>query len=243
MRPDGRKENEIRTVKIQRDFIENAEGSVLICIGNTRVICTATIEEKVPHFLKDQKKGWVTAEYSMLPRATHTRTLRESTTGKISGRTHEIQRLIGRALRSVVDLSGIGERTIWIDCDVLQADGGTRTASITGAFICLADALKFAVRNGLIQKSPLKDYLAAVSVGVVRGIPMVDLCYSEDSVAEVDMNIVMTGNGRFVEIQGTAEGVPFSKDTLTMLIDLAEKGINSLIQIQERYIEAEMVSF
>lgn len=243
MRPDGRKENEIRTVKIQRDFIENAEGSVLISIGNTRVICTATIEEKVPHFLKDQKKGWVTAEYSMLPRATHTRTLRESTTGKISGRTHEIQRLIGRALRSVVDLSGIGERTIWIDCDVLQADGGTRTASITGAFICLADALKFAVRNGLIQKSPLKDYLAAVSVGVVRGIPMVDLCYSEDSVAEVDMNVVMTGNGRFVEIQGTAEGVPFSKDTLTMLIDLAEKGINSLIQIQERYIEAEMVSF
>jgi ribonuclease PH len=243
MRPDGRKEDEIRTVKIQRDFIENAEGSVLISIGNTRVICTATIEEKVPHFLKDQKKGWVTAEYSMLPRATHTRTLRESTTGKISGRTHEIQRLIGRALRSVVDLSGIGERTIWIDCDVLQADGGTRTASITGAFICLADALKFAVRNGLIQKSPLKDYLAAVSVGVVRGIPMVDLCYSEDSVAEVDMNVVMTGNGRFVEIQGTAEGVPFSKDTLTMLIDLAEKGINSLIQIQKRYIEEEMVSF
>ncbi len=243
MRPDGRKENEIRTVKIQRDFIENAEGSVLISIGNTRVICTATIEEKVPHFLKDQKKGWVTAEYSMLPRATHTRTLRESTTGKISGRTHEIQRLIGRALRSVVDLSGIGERTIWIDCDVLQADGGTRTASITGAFICLADALKFALRNGLIQKSPLKDYLAAVSVGVVRGIPMVDLCYSEDSVAEVDMNVVMTGNGRFVEIQGTAEGVPFSKDTLTMLIDLAEKGINSLIQIQKRYIEEEMVSF
>ena len=243
MRPDGRKENGIRTVKIQRDFIENAEGSVLISIGNTRVICTATIEEKVPHFLKDQKKGWVTAEYSMLPRATHTRTLRESTTGKISGRTHEIQRLIGRALRSVVDLSGIGERTIWIDCDVLQADGGTRTASITGAFICLADALKFALRNGLIQKSPLKDYLAAVSVGVVRGIPMVDLCYSEDSVAEVDMNVVMTGNGRFVEIQGTAEGVPFSKDTLTMLIDLAEKGINSLIQIQKRYIEEEMVSF
>ncbi|KPK44097.1 MAG: ribonuclease PH [Nitrospira bacterium SM23_35] len=243
MRPDGRKENEIRSVKIQRDFIENAEGSVLISIGNTRVICTATIEEKVPHFLKDQKRGWVTAEYSMLPRATHTRTLRESTTGKISGRTHEIQRLIGRALRSVVDLSGIGERTIWVDCDVMQADGGTRTASITGAFICLADALKYAVRNGLIQKSPLRDYLAAVSVGVVRGNPMVDLCYSEDSIAEVDMNVVMTGDGRFVEIQGTAEGVPFSKDTLNMLIDLAEKGINNLIKIQKLHIEEEMISF
>jgi ribonuclease PH len=243
MRPDGRKENEIRSVKIQRDFIENAEGSVLISIGNTRVICTATIEEKVPHFLKDQKRGWVTAEYSMLPRATHTRTLRESTTGKISGRTHEIQRLIGRALRSVVDLSGIGERTIWVDCDVMQADGGTRTASITGAFICLADALKYALRNGLIQKSPLRDYLAAVSVGVVRGNPMVDLCYSEDSIAEVDMNVVMTGDGRFVEIQGTAEGVPFSKDTLNMLIDLAEKGINNLIKIQKLHIEEEMISF
>jgi ribonuclease PH len=243
MRPDGRKENEIRSVKIQRDFIENAEGSVLISIGNTRVICTATIEEKVPHFLKDQKRGWVTAEYSMLPRATHTRTLRESTTGKISGRTHEIQRLIGRALRSVVDLSGIGERTIWVDCDVMQADGGTRTASITGAFICLADALKYAVRNGLIQKSPLRDYLAAVSVGVVRGNPMVDLCYSEDSIAEVDMNVVMTGDGRFVEIQGTAEGVPFSKGTLNMLIDLAEKGINNLIKIQKLHIEEEMISF
>ncbi|MBS1233293.1 MAG: rph [Nitrospirae bacterium] len=243
MRPDGRNENEIRNVKIQRSFIENAEGSVLISIGNTRVICTASIEDRVPPFLKDQKKGWVTAEYSMLPRATHTRTLRESTTGRISGRTHEIQRLIGRALRSVVDLSGLGERTIWIDCDVLQADGGTRTASITGAFICLSDALRYALRNGLIEKSPLKDYLAAVSVGVVHGKPMVDLCYAEDSVAEVDMNVVMTGNGRFVEIQGTAEGVPFSRDSLDMLIKLAEKGINNLIAIQKKYIEEEGISF
>jgi ribonuclease PH len=243
MRPDGRNENEIRSVKIQRSFIENAEGSVLISIGNTRVICTASIEDRVPPFLKDQKRGWVTAEYSMLPRATQTRTLRESTTGRISGRTHEIQRLIGRALRSVVDLSGLGERTIWIDCDVLQADGGTRTASITGAFICLSDALKYALRNGLIEKSPLKDYLAAISVGVVHGKPMVDLCYAEDSVAEVDMNVVMTGNGRFVEIQGTAEGVPFSRDNLDMLIKLAEKGINNLIAIQKKYIEEEVISF
>ena len=243
MRPDGRNENEVRSVKIQRSFIENAEGSVLISIGNTRVICTASIEDRVPPFLKDQKKGWVTAEYSMLPRATHTRTLRESTTGRISGRTHEIQRLIGRALRSVVDLSGLGERTIWIDCDVLQADGGTRTASITGAFICLSDALKYALRNGLIEKSPLKDYLAAISVGVVHGKPMVDLCYAEDSIAEVDMNVVMTGNGRFVEIQGTAEGVPFSRDSLDMLIKLAENGINNLIAIQKKYIEEEVISF
>jgi len=243
MRPDGRKDNEIRSVKIQRSFIENAEGSVLISIGNTRVICTATIEERVPPFLKDQKRGWITAEYSMLPRATQTRTLRESTTGRVSGRTHEIQRLIGRALRSVVDLSGIGERTIWIDCDVLQADGGTRTASITGAFICLSDALTFALRNGLISKLPLKDYLAAVSVGIVHGKPMVDLCYAEDSIAEVDMNVVMTGNGRFVEVQGTAEGVPFSRDMLNMLIDLAEEGINNLITIQKRCMEEEVVSF
>lgn len=243
MRPDGRNENEVRSVKIQRSFIENAEGSVLISIGNTRVICTASIEDRVPPFLKDQKRGWVTAEYSMLPRATHTRTLRESTTGRISGRTHEIQRLIGRSLRSVVDLSGLGERTIWIDCDVLQADGGTRTASITGAFICLSDALKYALRNGLIEKSPLKDYLAAISVGVVHGKPMVDLCYAEDSIAEVDMNVVMTGNGRFVEIQGTAEGVPFSRDSLDMLIKLAEKGINNLIAIQKKYIEEEVIRF
>jgi len=243
MRPDGRNENEIRSVKIQRSFIENAEGSVLISVGNTRVICTASIEDRVPPFLKDQKRGWVTAEYSMLPRATQTRTLRESTTGRISGRTHEIQRLIGRALRSVVDLSGIGERTIWIDCDVLQADGGTRTASITGAFICLSDALRYALRNGLIEKSPLKDYLAAISVGVVRGKPMVDLCYAEDSIAEVDMNVVMTGNGRFVEIQGTAEGMPFSRDSLDMLIKLAEQGINNLIAIQKKYIEEEVISF
>lgn len=243
MRRDGRKNNEIRNVKIQRNFIENAEGSVLISMGNTRVICTASIEEKVPHFLKDQKRGWVTAEYSMLPRATQTRSVRESAIGRVSGRTHEIQRLIGRALRSVVDLSAVGERTIWIDCDVLQADGGTRTASITGAFICLSDALKYALRNGLIEKSPLKDYLAAISVGVVRGEPMIDLCYAEDSAAEVDMNVVMTGSGRFVEIQGTAEGLPFSKAILDSLLKLAEDGIDSLIAVQKKFIESEVISF
>jgi ribonuclease PH len=243
MRPDGRKNNEIRNVKVNRGFIRTAEGSALISMGNTRVICTASIEDRVPFFLKDQKKGWITAEYSMLPRATQTRTVRESSTGRISGRTHEIQRLIGRVLRSVVDLSDLGERTIWIDCDVIQADGGTRTAAITGAFICLSDALKYALRNGLISRTPLRDYLAAISVGVVDGEPRVDLCYSEDSIAEVDMNVVMTQSGKLVEIQGTAEGMPFSKDMLNSLIKLAEEGINNLINIQERLIEGEIDSY
>ena len=243
MRHDGRKNHELRKVKIQRNFLETAEGSVLISMGNTKVICTASIEDKVPPFLKDKKKGWVTAEYSMLPRATQTRTFREASSGKVSGRTHEIQRLIGRALRSVVDLSGLGERTIWIDCDVLQADGGTRTASITGAFICLADALGYAIRNGLIERTPLKDYLAAISVGVVHGEPMIDLCYHEDSSAEVDMNVVMTGSGQFVEIQGTAEGLPFSRDALDSLITLAGEGINDLIQIQKNLIEGDVFSY
>ncbi len=243
MRPDGRKNNEIRNVKVSRGFIKTAEGSALISMGNTRVICTASIEDRVPFFLKDQKKGWITAEYSMLPRATQTRTVRESSTGRISGRTHEIQRLIGRVLRSVVDLSDLGERTIWIDCDVIQADGGTRTAAITGAFICLSDALKYALRNGLISRTPLRDYLAAISVGVVDGEPRVDLCYSEDSIAEVDMNVVMTQSGKLVEIQGTAEGMPFSKDMLNSLIKLAEEGINNLINIQERLIEGELDSY
>ncbi len=214
MRSDRRKNTEMRELKITRDFLATAEGSVLIEMGGTRVICTASIEEKVPMFLKDRKRGWVTAEYSMLPKSSQSRIQRESSMGRIGGRTHEIQRLIGRALRSVVNLSMIGERTIWIDCDVIQADGSTRTVSITGAFICLADALKYALRNGLIEKMPLKDYIAAVSVGVVNGEPVLDLSYAEDSAAEVDMNVVMTGSGKFVEVQGTAEGEPFSKDTL-----------------------------
>lgn len=239
MRPDGRKNNEIRDVKIQRDYIRTAEGSAMIEMGNTRIICTATFEDKVPPFLKDQKRGWITAEYSMLPRATPTRIVRESITGRVSGRTHEIQRLIGRALRSVVDLSSLGERTIWIDCDVIEADGGTRTAAITGSFICLSDALRYALRNGFIEKIPIKDYLAAISVGIVNGEPRLDLCYLEDSIAEVDMNIVMTGSGRFVEIQGTAEGMTFSRATLDSLLTLAEEGINSLIGIQKKLMEGD----
>jgi ribonuclease PH len=243
MRPDGRKNNQMREIKFQRNFIDTAEGSVLISMGNTRVICAATIEDRVPPFLKDQKRGWVTAEYSMLPRSTKTRTARESATGRVSGRTHEIQRLIGRALRSVVDLTALGERTIWIDCDVLQADGGTRTASITGAFICLADALKYALRNGLIEKTPIKDYLAAISVGVVKGEPVIDLCYAEDYAAEVDMNIVMTGSGQFVEVQGNAEGLPFSRETLDSLLKLAEEGIRQLTDIQRKILADDKFNF
>lgn len=239
MRADKRKNTDMRELKITRNFIGTAEGSVLIEMGDTRVICTASIEEKVPQFLKDQKKGWVTAEYSMLPKSSRTRIMRESSAGRIGGRTHEIQRLIGRALRSVVDLTMIGERTIWIDCDVIQADGSTRTVSITGAFICLADVLNYALRNGLIERMPLKDYLAAVSVGVVNGEPVLDLTYAEDSSAEVDMNVVMTGSGNLVEVQGTAEGTPFSKDTLDRLIELASDGIRRLVDIQKKTIKIE----
>jgi ribonuclease PH len=236
MRVDGRKNNEIRTVRLVRNFIESAEGSVLISMGKTRVVCTASIEDRVPPFLKDTKRGWITAEYSMLPRSTRTRTVRESSAGRVGGRTHEIQRLIGRALRSVADLSLIGERTIWIDCDVLEADGGTRTAAITGAFVCLSDAIHYALRNGLISKTPLQDFLAAISVGIIDGNPLLDLCYEEDSRAEVDMNVVMTGSGKFVELQGTAEGLPFARDTLDELIKLADEGIRQLIDIQKKII-------
>jgi ribonuclease PH len=238
MRPDGRKNDELRKVTITRNFIKNAEGSVLITFGDTKVICTATIEERVPPFLKDQKKGWITAEYGMLPRSTQTRVMRESVTGRIGGRTHEIQRLIGRALRSVVSLEMLGERTVWIDCDVIQADGGTRTAAITGSYIALADALNYALRNGMIERTPLRDYLAAVSVGIIHGEPRLDLCYTEDSSAEVDMNVVMTGQGRFVEVQGTAEGMPFDRKALDTLLDLAESGIRQLIALQKEILSA-----
>jgi ribonuclease PH len=233
MRPDGRTNSEMRTVKITRNFIDTAEGSVLIEIGKTRVICTASIEERVPAFLKDKNRGWVTAEYSMLPRATQIRTNRESATGRVSGRTHEIQRLIGRSLRSVVDLDALGQRTFWIDCDVIQADGGTRTAAITGSFLCLADALLVAMKKGLIVKNPLKDYLAAISVGIVKNQPLLDLCFEEDSAAEVDMNVVMTGRGNMVEIQGTAEGAPFSEQDLNHMIRLAKEGIEQLVSLQK----------
>jgi len=243
MRPDSRKTNEMRKVNVARNFINNADGSVLIEIGRTRVICTASIEDKVPPFLKDQKKGWITAEYGMLPRATLTRTTRESTSGRIGGRTHEIQRMIGRALRAVVDLRMLGERTVWVDCDVIQADGGTRTASITGAFIALNDAFQGAVKRGILERNPIKDFLGAISVGIVGKELRLDLCYAEDSVAEVDMNIVMTGNGKIVEIQGTAESEPFSMDTMNALLKLAEHGILQLIKIEREIFKSNMLHY
>jgi ribonuclease PH len=243
MRKDGRKNDELRPIRITRNFIKPAEGSVLIEVGQTRVICTASIEERVPPFLKEQGRGWVTAEYAMLPRATSTRTIRESSSGRIGGRTQEIQRLIGRSLRAVVDLDKLGERTVWIDCDVIQADGGTRTASITGAYIALVDAMRYAVRNGIIAGNPVTDYLSAVSVGIVDGEPVVDLCYDEDSRAEVDMNVVMTGSERLVEIQGTAEGEPFRKEALLELLQLAEKGIRELTGIQKGILDENTFSY
>ncbi|MBM7865343.1 ribonuclease PH [Heliobacterium gestii] len=231
---DGRQADQLRPVQIQRQYLIHPEGSVLITVGNTKVICTATVEEKVPPFQKGSGKGWVTAEYGMLPRATGSRTQREVTRGKASGRTMEIQRLIGRALRSVVDLQRLGERTIWIDCDVIQADGGTRTASITGAFVALKDACDKLLKNKQIHKDPIVEPLAAVSVGKVAGELLLDLAYEEDSKAEVDMNVVMTGGGRFVELQGTAEGTPFDRDELDAMIGLAEKGIRELMESQKQ---------
>lgn len=235
-RKDGRSPLELRPVKITRNFIKYAEGSALIEMGETKVICTASVEDKVPPFLKATGRGWITAEYSMLPRSTKTRSVRESTAGRVGGRTHEIQRLIGRSLRAVVDLAGLGERTIWIDCDVIQADGGTRTASITGAFVALADALKYMHDQGMIEKIPIVDSVAAVSVGRVGGLILLDLTYEEDSIAEVDMNLVMTGRGFFVEIQGTAETHPFSQDELQEMIGLGSAGIRILIEKQKEVL-------
>ncbi len=235
-RNDGRAPNHMRTVSIKKNFIKHAEGSVLIQVGSTKVICAASIEEKVPPFLRDKNRGWVTAEYSMLPRSTHTRTPRESSRGKVSGRTQEIQRLIGRSLRTVVDMKQLGERTVWIDCDVIQADGGTRTASITGAFVAMCLALKQLKKDKLIETLPIKDYVAATSVGILAGKKILDLDYSEDSVADVDMNIVKTGSGGFVEIQGTAERDPFSDKDLSALLSLAHKGIKELIVLQKKAI-------
>jgi ribonuclease PH len=231
-RHDGRQANQLRQVKIERGFTRYAEGSVLICFGETRVLCNASVEEKVPPFMRGQGRGWVTAEYSMLPRATQTRSGREAARGKLGGRTMEIQRLIGRALRAIVDFELLGERTIVIDCDVLQADGGTRTASITGAWIALADAVETLLEQGLIKKSPLKDSVAAISSGIVKGQPVLDLDYVEDSGAEVDMNFVMTGDGRFVEVQGTAEEEPFTADQLDALRELASHGCRELTALQ-----------
>ena len=232
-RLDGRDFDELRQVKITRRFLKHAEGSVLIEMGDTKVICSATLEDKVPPFLRNQGTGWITAEYGMVPRSTPERIVRESTRGRLGGRTHEIQRLIGRSLRAVVELEKIGERTLWMDCDVIQADGGTRTAAITGAYIALVDACFDAKKNGLFVEMPIKDYLAAVSIGRVDGKTLLDLTYSEDSKAEVDMNIVMTGDGRFVEIQGTAERSPFSKMEMNKFLALAKEGIGKLIRIEK----------
>ncbi len=232
MRTDQRAFDELRPTKISPQFLLHPEGSVLVESGRTKVICTASVEERVPPFLRNTGKGWVTAEYGMLPRATSTRTTREASAGKVGGRTQEIQRLIGRSLRSVTKLDALGERTVWIDCDVIQADGGTRTASITGAFVSLVLALQTMREKDLIKAIPVDDYVAATSVGIIDGTPMLDLAYEEDSRAEVDMNIVMTGSGKFIEVQGTAEAAPFGRDGLLQLLDLGQKGINRLIDLQ-----------
>ena len=236
VRVDGRRRDQLRPVKVARNFIKHAEGSVLIEMGDTKVICTASIEEKVPPFLKGKGQGWVTAEYSMLPRSTHERSPREAVKGKQGGRTLEIQRLVGRALRAVTDMGQMGERSIWLDCDVIQADGGTRTASITGAFIALADAFTVLKKRGLIKKRPLMDYLAAISVGKVGGEILVDLAYTEDSMADVDMNVVMTGRGRYVEVQGTAERTPFAKQEMDEFMAMGWTGIQTLTALQKDLI-------
>ena len=233
IRSDGRNQDAIREVRITKDYIKHAEGSVLIELGETKVICTATVDEKVPTFLKGLEKGWVTAEYSMLPRAIKERTLREAARGKQSGRTQEIQRLIGRSLRSVVDLEILGERTILLDCDVIQADGGTRTASITGAFVAMVEAMGKLKEQELIPRIPVRDFLAAISVGKINDAILLDLSFEEDSHAQVDMNVVMTGQGTIVEVQGTAEETPFTREELEEMLNYADKGIRELIQVQQ----------
>jgi len=233
MRTNGRTNNAIRQLKIEKNFLKYPEGSVLAEMGETKVICQVSVEEKVPAFLKNSGKGWLTAEYSMLPRATQSRSMREAVSGRIGGRTHEIQRLIGRALRSIVNLDIIGERTIWIDCDVIQADGGTRTASITGSYVALVEALWNMKKRGIIDKIPLRDSVGAISVGIVDGEPMLDLSYAEDYRAEVDMNFVMTGKGLLIEVQGTAEKKPFTKEQFDIMYQYAHKGINEITKLQK----------
>lgn len=238
-RSDNRALDQMRPVKITPNFISAAEGSCLIELGNTRVVCTATIEDTVPQFLRNSGKGWVTAEYGMLPRATLTRTPREVTKGRASGRTHEIQRLIGRSLRAVTDMNQLGERTVFLDCDVIQADGGTRTASITGAFVALGLAIRAMLESGSLTASPLLAAVAATSVGIVDGVAMLDLCYEEDSRAEVDMNLVMTSNGKFVEVQATAEHNPFDDVQLAAMTELARKGIELLFAKQKEFLPGQ----
>ncbi|HEX8141186.1 MAG TPA: ribonuclease PH [Pyrinomonadaceae bacterium] len=237
VRTDGRAHEELRPVRITPDFLPNAEGSALIEMGQTRVICAASVEERVPPFLRNRGQGWVTAEYAMLPRSTQQRTARETGRGGPSGRTHEIQRLIGRSLRAVADMSLLGERTVMLDCDVLQADGGTRTASITGAYVAFSLACRRLLRSGKITRNVLTQEVAAVSVGIVKGAPLLDLKYDEDSRAEVDMNVVCTGDGRFIEVQGTAEGAPFSREEMDQMLSLAGRGIESLVILQRAAIE------
>ena len=236
MHSDNRPPNKLRDTTLTPNFLPHAEGSVFIEVGKTKVICTASVEDRVPPFLRNTGKGWVTAEYGMLPRATSTRTAREAAQGKVGGRTQEIQRLIGRSLRSVTKLTALGERTIWIDCDVIQADGGTRTASITGAFVALALACERLRERDVLRVIPISDYVAATSVGIVDGEALLDLAYDDDSRAEVDMNIVKTGDGRFIEVQGTAEALPFGRDALDMLLDLADTGIRELIEKQRAIV-------
>jgi len=238
MRIDNRRPEQMRPVRIATGYLMTAEGSALIEVGNTRVLCAASVEETVPAFLRGSGRGWVTAEYSMLPRATASRTPREVTKGHPSGRTQEIQRLIGRSLRSVVDMAALGDRTVILDCDVLQADGGTRTAAITGAYVALVLALKQIVKFGALKTLPVRDHVAATSVGIVNGVPVLDLCYDEDSTAEVDMNVVMTGAGRFVELQSTAEKTPFDDQQLARMIQLGRQGIAELIAMQKQALEA-----
>jgi ribonuclease PH len=238
MRSDGRKPSQLRPLKITPSYIKTADGSVLIEMGDTRVICTAKLEERVPPFLRNSGKGWITAEYGMLPGSSQQRIGRESSRGKVGGRTHEIQRLIGRSLRSVADLKSLGERSVWIDCDVIQADGGTRTASITGAYIALMEAVRVWRERGILSADPIKDAVAAVSIGIVDGKILLDLCYEEDSKADVDMNFVMTGSGKFIEVQGTAESAPFTKKQMERMAEIAHQGIKELLQAQKKVIAA-----
>jgi len=233
MRPSQRQPDELRLVRITRNFTRHAEGSVLVEMGDTKVLCTASVEESLPSFLRGKGQGWVTAEYGMLPRSTHTRSAREAAKGKQSGRTQEIQRLIGRSLRAVTDLKALGERQITLDCDVLQADGGTRCASITGAWVALYDACEKLIARGKLSENPVREHIAAISVGIFQGTPVLDLDYPEDSACDTDMNVIMTGSGGLVEVQGTAEGEPFTRPQMNILLDLAEAGIRRLIAAQE----------
>jgi ribonuclease PH len=236
MRTDGRKPKQLRPLQISPSYIKTADGSVLIEMGDTKVICTAKLEDRVPPFLRNTGKGWITAEYGMLPGSSQARIGRESSRGKVGGRTHEIQRLIGRSLRAITDLNRLGERTVWIDCDVIQADGGTRTASITGAYVALVEAVRLWHNRGILKEDPIKDSVAAVSIGIVEGKIFLDLCYGEDSKADVDMNFVMTGSGKFIEVQGTAESAPFTKKQMEKLTELAQEGIKQLLKVQKQVL-------